>query len=53
MRDCMKYPIFDIDGPYAKAPWDGEKDLNSLSLEQLNLMTEEQIEEWLTDGKKD
>jgi hypothetical protein len=23
MKDCMKYPIFDIDGPYAKTTWDG------------------------------
>lgn len=22
MKDCIAYPIFDIDGPFAKSPWD-------------------------------
>ena len=47
LKDCMKYPIFDIDGPYAKSPWDGERDLNSLTTGQIESMTEEEIEVWL------
>lgn len=49
-KDCAKYPIFDIDGPYAKSPWDGERDLSSLSIEQLNSMTDEEIESWIKSG---
>jgi hypothetical protein len=52
MRDCMKYPIFDIDGPYAKAPWDGKKDLSALTIEQLQTMTDEEIEDWLESSKE-
>ena len=50
LRDCMKYPIFDIDGPYEKAPWDGERDLSSITIEQLNLMTDDEIESWIKSG---
>jgi hypothetical protein len=52
MRDCIKYPIFDIDGPYAKAPWDGKKDLSALTIEQLQTMTDEEIEDWLESSKE-
>jgi len=25
--DCSKYPVFDIDGPYAECPWNKSEDL--------------------------
>ena len=46
-NDCAKYPIFDIDGPYAKAPWDGKRDISELTIEQLQIMSDEEIENWL------
>jgi hypothetical protein len=52
LRDCMKYPIFDIDGPYEKAPWDGKRDLDSLTIEQLQTMSDEDIENWLEAEKQ-
>jgi hypothetical protein len=48
----MKYPIFDIDGPYAKAPWDGKKDISALTIEQLQTMTDDEIEDWLESSKE-
>ncbi len=50
LKDCMKYPVFDIDGPYAKAPWDGKRELSSLTIDQLQTMTDDEIEAWL-DGE--
>lgn len=47
LKDCDKYPIFDIDGPYAKAPWDGKRDIGDLTIEQLQTMSDEEIENWL------
>jgi hypothetical protein len=52
MSDCMKYPIFDIDGPYAKAPWDGERSLDSLTSDQLQTMTDDEIENRLESSKE-
>ena len=52
LRDCTKYPIFDIDGPYAKSPWDGERSLGLLTNEQLQTMKDEEIESWLKAGKE-
>ena len=46
-NDCRKYPIFDVDGPFSKAPWDGKKSLDSLTFEQLDSMTDEEIEKHL------
>jgi len=51
LRDCTKYPIFDIDGPYEKASWDGEGDLSSLTIDQLNLMPDNEIESWIKSGE--
>lgn len=48
LKDCSKYPIFDIDGPYSKAPWDGERSISDLTQDQLDTMTDEEIGEWLT-----
>ena len=47
LKDCAKYPIFDIDGPYAKSPWSEKRSLESLAHDQLNLMTDEDIKDWL------
>jgi hypothetical protein len=47
LKDCAKYPIFDIDGPYAKSPWSEKRSLESLSYDQLNLMIDEDIKAWL------
>lgn len=47
LKDCAKYPIFDIDGPYAKAPWDGERSIQDLTIDQLQTMTDDEIENWL------
>jgi len=44
LKDCAKYPIFDVDGPYAKASWDDERSLKDLTDEMLNTMTDEEIE---------
>ena len=52
LKDCAKYPIFDIDGPYSKSPWDGERSLDSLTNEQLQTMKDEEIENWLKAGKE-
>lgn len=51
LKDCMTYPIFDIDGPYAKAPWDAERSIQDLTAEQLNSMSDEEIEEWIRKKK--
>jgi len=52
IKDCEKYPIFDVDGPYAKSPWDGERSLGSLTNEQFQTMKDEEIESWLKAGKE-
>lgn len=52
LKDCDKYPIFDIDGPYAKAPWDDKRDLSELTIDQLQTMSDEEIENWLEAEKQ-
>jgi len=47
LKDSLKYPIFDIDGPYSKAPWDGKKDLDSLTQDEVDGMTDEELEFYL------
>jgi hypothetical protein len=50
-KDCQKYPIFDVDGPFSKAPWDGKNDLNSITQDQIDSMTNEELEVWLESDK--
>ncbi len=52
LKDCDKYPIFDIDGPYGKAPWDDKRDLSELTIEQLQTMSDEEIENWLEEKQQ-
>ena len=52
LKDCDKYPIFDIDGPYGKAPWDGKRSIDELTIDQLQTMSDEDIENWLEAEKQ-
>ena len=50
-KDCGKYPIFDVDGPFSKAPWDDKNDLSSLTQDQIDSMNDEELEVWLESDK--
>ena len=52
LRDCTKYPIFDIDGPYAKSSYNVEGPPDSLTIDQLQTMTDDEVEDWLESGKE-
>lgn len=52
LRDCTKYPIFDIDGPYAKSHYNVVVPPDSLTIDQLQTMSDEDIENWLEAEKQ-
>jgi len=46
LKDCMRYPVFDSDGPYAEAPWSKKVSLLDLDLSD-STMSDEEVEKWI------
>lgn len=51
ISDCNKFPIFDIDGPYAIVSCGGKKQEDYLRLES-QVMTDEEIDSYLKTGRR-
>lgn len=53
LKDCTKYPIFDVDGPYAKSPWGGESESESSSDDAASFISEAALNDYFDNPQED